>query len=132
VLCADRDSASVVQGGDWLRARPLPPGLHLLTSNDVNDNHDKRAAHALAWLSQRTYSTGQQCIVALKELCASTDNPPICLHGERSGTVSSTIVALRSPLARSSYLHSQGPPDRTPYADLSHLLVELFSAMPEK
>ena len=123
LLCADAESATVVHGGDWLRVRPLPPGLHILTAHDVNDASDRRLGHALWWLSQRGYACAEDCLRALQELCAQSGNgdPPICLHGERGGTVSSSAVALRSPLARSRYLHAQGPPDRTPYTDYSPL-----------
>src|SRR5438270_9074088 len=37
LLCADRNGAVVIEAGDWLRIRPLPPGLHVLTNHDVND-----------------------------------------------------------------------------------------------
>jgi len=129
IVCADKDSAIVVHGGDWLRIRPLPPGLHILTAHDVNDASDRRLGHALWWLSQRSYACAAECLRALQALCAQSgnDGPPICLHGERSGTVSSSIVALRSPEADSSYLHAQGPPDRTPYTDYSHLFRQLWS-----
>ncbi len=132
ILCADSDSALVIHAGDWLRVRPLPPGLHVLTSHDVNDTSDRRLGHALWWLSQRNYTNAEQCVTAFKELCGQTGNgdPPICLRGEKGGTVSSSIVALRSSLARSIYLHAQGAPDRTPYDDYSHLLRQLSSAPP--
>lgn len=127
VVCVDRDNLYVLQAGDWLRVRPLPSGLHVLTAHDVNDDHDPRQVHAHGWLSQREYATSRQCVEALKELCGQTGNgdPPICLRGEQGGTVSSSIIALRQPPRRSSYLHAQGPPDRTPYADYSHLLKEI-------
>jgi hypothetical protein len=130
VLCADRERAYVVHAGDWLRVRPLPPGLHVLTAHDVNDAGDRRIGHSLWWLSGRDYATAEDCIRALRELCAQPGNgdPPICLHGDGRGTVSSSIVALRSSLDRSTYLHAQGPPDRTPYVDYSHLLRELAAA----
>jgi uncharacterized protein with NRDE domain len=130
LVCADQESAVVIHGGDWLRIRPLPPGLHVLTSHDVNDASDRRLGHALWWLSQRNYACAENCVIALKELCAQSGNgdPPMCIRGERSGTVSSSIVALRSPLGRSSYLHAQGPPNRIPYADYSHLLKQQFGA----
>jgi uncharacterized protein with NRDE domain len=130
VLCADRAAAVVLQAGDWLRVRPLPPGIHVLTAHDVNDASDRRIGHALWWLGQRSYANADQCLAALKELCgqAGTDGPPICLRGEGRGTVSSSVVALRSPLERSTYLHAQGPPDLTPYADYSHLLRQLAGA----
>ena len=41
------------------------------------------------------------------------------------GTVSSSVIALRGSLRDSVYRHAQGPPDRTPYRDCSHLLKEI-------
>jgi uncharacterized protein with NRDE domain len=127
VVCGDRDGVSVLCAGDWLRIRPLPPGIHVLTSHDVNDASDPRLGHALWWLSGRHYGNAADCVTALQELCAQPGNgdPPICLHGKDGGTVSSSVVVLRPSLAHSVYLHAQGPPDRTPYADYSQLLREL-------
>jgi hypothetical protein len=127
VVCADRDAAVVLHAGDWLRVRPLPPGLHALTAHDVNDARDRRLGHALDWLGGRGHATAAEWAAALRELCGQhgPDGPPICLHGERGGTVSSSIVVLRPSLADSTYLHAQGPPDRTPYDDYSPLLHQL-------
>jgi hypothetical protein len=130
VLCADRDRAFVLHAGDWLRIRPLPPGVHVLTANDVNDQSDPRLRHALGWLGRRHYARSNDCVAALKELCGQTGNggPAICLHGKQGGTVSSSIVVLRLLPAHSLYLHAQGPPDRTPYADYSSLLEQMVPA----
>jgi uncharacterized protein with NRDE domain len=130
LVCADADRVLVLHAGDWLRIRPLPPGIHVLTAHDVNDASDRRLGHALWWLGQRTYAHADQCVAALRELCGQTgdDGPPICIRGPGRGTVSSSIVALRSSLAHSTYLHAQGAPDRTPYTDYSHLLGQLASA----
>jgi uncharacterized protein with NRDE domain len=130
VVCADRGAAIVVHAGDWLRVRPLPPGLHVLTAHDVNDASDRRTGHSLWWLGQRRYTASGECVAALRELCAQTGNggPAICQRGPVGGTVSSTILALRDALARSTYLHAQGPPDRTPYDDYSYLLTQLRGA----
>jgi uncharacterized protein with NRDE domain len=128
-LCADRHNALVLHAGDWLRVRPLPPGLHVLTAHDVNDASDRRIGHALWWLGQKEYSHSNQCIAALQELCAQPGNgdPPICIRGQLGGTVSSSIVSLALAPARSLYLHAQGPPDRTPYADYSSTLQSLLA-----
>jgi uncharacterized protein with NRDE domain len=127
IVCADADSTVVLQAGDWLRVRPLPPGIHVLTNNDINDASDRRLGHALWWLHQRNYGCAADAIAALKELCAQPGNgdPPICIRKEDRGTVSSSIIALRHPLERSSYWHAQGPPDRNPYADYSELLRQI-------
>jgi hypothetical protein len=132
VLCADAERAVVVHGGDWLRVRPLPPGLHVLTNGDVNDESDRRLGHAIGSLGGRRYADAGDCIHALRDLCGQTggNGPAICLHGEDRGTVSSSIVALRRSLANSVYLHAQGPPDRTPYEDYSELMRRL-SAEPQ-
>lgn len=130
ILCVDTQGATVIHGGDWLRVRPLPPGLHILTSHDVDDASDRRLGHAHWWLCQRHYELPNDCVEALQELCAQpgSPDPPMSLHGEKSGTVSSSILCLRPKLAASVYLHAQGPPDRTPYADCSHLLAELSAS----
>src|SRR5260370_1069870 len=66
-------------------------------------------------------------LVAVKELCAlpGGEAPDVCIHGKDRGTVSSSLLALRQPLSESVYLHAQGPPDRAPYEDYSHLLRQL-------
>jgi uncharacterized protein with NRDE domain len=126
-LCADAEAAYVIHAGDWLRTRPLPPGLHVLTSRDVNDADDPRLGYALWWLSGHVYDTAQDCIAALKDLCGQTGNgtPAICVGGDKGGTVSSSIIALRHPPATSTYLHSQGPPSRTAFEDYSPLMKEM-------
>lgn len=126
-LCADRERAVVIEGAEWLRVRPLPPGLHVLTNRDVNDGSDPRLLYALDWLGQRDYTTGADCVKALRAFCSqgAGEHPPVSLHGDGRGTVSSTLVALRKPLSRSTYLHAQGPPDSTPYQDYSALLGQL-------
>jgi uncharacterized protein with NRDE domain len=127
ILLADQGNAVVIHAGDWLRIRPLPPGLHVLTASDVNDASDRRLGHALWWLEQRRYRSSEDCLGALKQLCAQVGNgdPPICLRGPDRGTVSSSLVALHAALKKSRYLHAQGPPDRTPYRDYSNRLAEL-------
>ena len=123
-LCADAERAVVLHGGDWLRVRPLPPGLHILANGDVNDGSEPRVGHVLWWLHQRGYSRSEDCLEALREVCGQTGgpSPPVCVRGNGRGTVSSSLIALRQPLAESTYLHAQGPADRTPYEDCSDLL----------
>src|SRR5262245_24113719 len=132
VVVADRERAVVLHAGDWLSVWPLPPGLHVLTNHDVNQEGDPRVGHALAWLGRRDCETAADCLKALTELCGQhgEDGPPICLQGQDRGTVSSTLVVLRPSLASSVYLHAQEPPDRVPYEDYSHLLHELAGAPP--
>jgi hypothetical protein len=107
----------------------LPPGAHVLSNRDVNDPTDRRVVHAAAWLAGEDLSTSQSALEALGRLCASHEpaEAPMCFHGEKRGSVSSSLLALRRPLIASTYLHAQGPPDVTPYTDVSDLLRALAS-----
>ncbi len=128
-LCVDDQRAVVVQAGDWLRVRPLPPGIHVMTNRDINDASDPRLSYALDWLNRRRYQNKADCVQALTQLCSQhePDDPPICFRTQDRGTVSSSIVALGETLEESIYLHAQGPPCGTPYVDLSPLLRQLKS-----
>jgi uncharacterized protein with NRDE domain len=128
-LLADGKSAVVIHGGDWLRIRPLPPGLHLLANGDVNDEADARLAYALSVLQQAKYTQAEECVTALRRLLGLREpgRPPVCLRLDDRGTVSSSILSLPQHLGDGKYLHAQGPPDLTPFADYSDLLKRLSS-----
>lgn len=125
VLVADIQRVEVIQAGDWLRVRPLTPGIHVLTNHDVNSVSDPRTRLAFDWLEQLPCRTAEDCLASLKQLCGQTEQPPICLRGQDRGTVSSTLIALTPTLLHSRFLHAQGPPDQTPFEDLSHLLKQI-------
>jgi Transport and Golgi organisation 2 len=129
LLCVDATHALVLHHGDWLRVRMLPPGLHLLANRDVNDESDERIGYAAHWLNERPYRFAEHCLVALRQLCGLHEPgmPAMCFRHEKGGTVSSSLVALRTNFANSAYLHAQGPPDRTPYSDYSQLLRDAAS-----
>lgn len=129
LVCADADRMVILMAADWLRVRMLPPGIHVLTASDVDDERDPRLGHALWSLHQRTYDTADDCLAALRMLCCQRGNgsPPICLHGEQGGTVSSSLLALRLSSGRPTYLHAQGSPDRVPYQDFSPLLESILA-----
>jgi hypothetical protein len=132
LVCANANQAIVVHGGDWLRIRPLPPGLHLLTNRDVNDASDSRLQRAAQYLGQQPCYAGENCVQAFRRLSVQREPEglPICFCDGNRGTVSASIVALRPVRSQGTYLHAQGSPDRTPYADYSHLFQELDAGQP--
>src|SRR5436309_7564443 len=79
VLVADRERAVVLHAGDWLSVWPLPPGLHVLTNHDVNQEGDPRVGHALACLGRPDCAAAADCLKALKWLCGQDgeDGRPI-------------------------------------------------------
>lgn len=127
LILADSSRAVILHAGDWLRVRPVPPGVHVLANSDVNDESDPRVGHALGWLYRQPYSHAKECLTALQQLCSDSqqDAPRVCLRGPGRGTVSSSLLALRQPLRQSTYLHAQGSPDATPYEDYSALFASL-------
>lgn len=127
IICANHDRLIVFQAGDWLRIRPLPPGLHVITNDDVNDTTDPRLAFVVDWLGSYGCETARDCVTALRHVCAlpGNGNPPVCLRGKAGGTVSSTVLSLGTSFNHSLYLHAHGPPDETPYEDFSSLLDKL-------
>jgi uncharacterized protein with NRDE domain len=131
VLCADQSQASVIHAGDWLRVRPLPPGLHVITTGDVDDDRDPRIRYALEWFAQERLSSDTVLLAAMPEFLSYSGPPvPISFDGTERGTVSATIIALRGSLADSTLLHAQGSPARTPFADRSALLRRLAAHSP--
>jgi hypothetical protein len=127
LFCGDSQRAVVIEGAEWLRVRPLPPGLHAIANGDINDGSDQRVLYSLDWLGKRDFINSGDCVNALKLLCAQKggEGPPISLDKGDRGTVSSSILAIRRPLSKSAYWHCQGPPDRTAYVDYSKLLYEM-------
>lgn len=125
VLVADARHAAVLHAGDRLDVRPLTPGIHVLANGDVNDPDDRRVRHVLAWLGERRPATAADGLAALRAVCAQTEPQPITLRLTTRGTVSSSLLALPADLGTGVYLHSQGPPDRTPYLDRGDLLRQL-------
>lgn len=126
VLCADFERVSVIHGSDWLRVRMLPAGVHALANADVDADRDPRVQATLHRLN-RTYANAEDALTAVGDHCADAQGPPpICWHGFESGTVSSTLIALREPLSASTLRHAQGMPAQTGYRDQSALLRELF------
>jgi uncharacterized protein with NRDE domain len=133
LLSADQEQATIIHAGDWLRVRPLPPGLHVITTGDVDDDRDPRIRYAFEWFTQERLSSDTRLLAAVREFLAHTGPPvPISFDGTERGTVSATIIALRGSLADSTLLHAQGSPARTPFADRSALLRKLAVLVPPK
>ena len=133
LLVVDAAGAYVVQAGELLRSNPLPPGIHVLTSHDLNEPADGRTARALGWLNSFDARTTDGWLDELPRVCrdhGGPDGPAICLHSDTRGTVSSSVVALPQRLEQSRWLHAQGPPCSSPFVDCSHLMRRLFTASP--
>ena len=126
LICADVNEAFVVEAADAPRLVPLTPGIHIVTTGNVDDGADPRIRFGLDWFARAEARSVEHLLGSLTNYLATRTGPvPICLHDGARGTVSSTIVALTPRLDECRLFHAQGSPDRTPYVDRSELFAEL-------
>lgn len=125
LLVADLHDALLLEGPEPFEVRRLEPGVHL-----VSHRHGRIDPPAmLAALSEGTPDL-LHAVSTLREFL-SLDRPAgdidlvPCRRLPDRGTRSSTILARGPILGRGLLLHAEGPPDRTPYEDLSSLLAEI-------
>jgi hypothetical protein len=107
----------------------LAPGVLVLTNAAPGDPEEPRRAEVVRMLGVNGPAEAKS-LDDLKRILARHAPVPersVCLHRPSFGTRSSSIVALggrRAPL----YLHAEGPPCRTPWADLSPGRAEIAAA----
>ncbi|MSR31331.1 MAG: hypothetical protein EXR99_07490 [Gemmataceae bacterium] len=124
---ADAGQALVVMHSNWLKVRPLPPGLHLVTNGEINDEADPRIVEAARGLEWSQGHAAKTCLAQLKATCAMHHPGPgsICLNGKEKGTVSSTLILLAREKENNQLWHAQGSPGEFPHQDYSSLLTSL-------
>lgn len=103
----------------------LPAGVHVMTNHGLNAAADFRRQRILKQLKNTSDLRRPPSFEELKEITkdhgeSRTDN--LCIHEERGGTRSGTILYLRKEFCTSEYYFADGPPCRTDYKDHSSLL----------
>lgn len=113
---ADAADAFIVEApGPRAAIVPLPPGLHVGANAGFNDPADVRVARAKALLADLDLDVpGDALVGRLQEVCRD-HSPlagalPLCIHGQRAGTRSSSIIVLSPGRRLERYLHAAGPP----------------------
>jgi uncharacterized protein with NRDE domain len=131
LLAVDTAGAYVVQSGESIQTCPLVPGIHVVTARGLNETTDERAAYASDQLVRAGRRTVNEWLADLPRLLGDhghPQHPPICLHAADRGTVSSSILALPDSTQQVRWLHAQGPPCRSSFADYSQLLAHLVNS----
>jgi hypothetical protein len=115
-----------IQAGDLPtpKVTRMECGWHAITHRDLDDPSEPRTRWLLEQLRATNPAGVDEALEIVRRLLrghGESGAPPVCLHGERFPTVSSTLLALneRGP---ARYLHAPGPPCVTPYEDHSALL----------
>ena len=134
LLIASPDAACVVGNiSGTMVQTPLPPGLHVLTNLDLNDFECPRIAKSYGMFEgarrQLDVATLPRFIAALRAILSDhstpldprTDGPPnnLCVHTERFGTRSSTLLLYAAHERRFHMWHANGPPCETAYAEVA-------------
>lgn len=104
--------------------KKLDTGVHYLANGDLNDQENPKLRRAKSLLEQSALGTIGEAIESLKSVLTDhgdEENSPICEHGEDTGTLSSTIVALGR---RNIFLHADTAPCGSRYQDLSEWIED--------
>ena len=129
MICVDARQALVLHYAGHPDVRDLKPGLHVLTDTDVDDSRHPRVVRSRLLLQGKLSAAWDQTQVLLKEVLsdhadATEPGGALCRHGEDSGTVSSSMVAMGpGGLSGARYHFSSGPPCTRVYEDLSPQLM---------
>lgn len=130
-LCADARYAAVVHGGNKVEIVELEPGLHVLTSGNVDDPRDERHEFVRRMLTLHTLDSAVTFLaVASRVFSRKPDREGrrgVVITGPEFGTVSSTLLSLPRKIQHAVYQYSPGPPCDNAYDDLSALLRQVLS-----
>ena len=131
VLYASRDHAYVAHlEGARTRMVELTPGLHAVTTVDLDDPDDAKVGRLLAGM-EAIVARGhpvEEAVVRLEHLLEdhgpdrSAGLEAACIHGDVYGTRSSSSVILWAD-GRITYRHAPGRPCEHPREDVSSLLL---------
>ncbi len=118
-------------GGDGeIRVHPIPAGLHMLSSTELDDpGHPRIAAYLPRFQAAPTPDPNLCCWEEWQRLLSDrgtgADGPATAMNQDRPngfGTVCSSLIALPAHPgfdAQPIWIHADGPPDRTAFEAIS-------------
>ena len=139
MIAADNTGAFWIsnrEDADRIQVEPIPEGVSMLTSGNLNDMaHPRVAAHLPRFRAAPTPDPEQGNWTAWIEILATREHDAaggpssaMCVgvgNGYGFGTVSSALIALAAPEMRAAegtadrWLFAPGPPDRTEFAPVA-------------
>lgn len=131
-VCLDAKFGAVVHGGDWVEIVELTPGLHIISSGDLDDGSDERHEMLTRMLTLHKLDSAVAFLaVASRAFARKPDSfgrPGLVTLGSDFGTVSSTLLSLPRRIQQAVMQYAPGPPSEVPYEDISALLRQVLSA----
>ena len=130
-VCADGRYAAVVHGGNKVEVVELTPGLHVITTGNVDDPKDERHEFVRRMLTLHTLDSAVTFLAVASRVFSrkpdSEGRRGVVIVGGEFGTVSSTLLSLPRKIQHAVYQYASGPPCDCAYDDLSALLRQVLS-----
>ena len=130
-LCVDRTSGGVAYGGNEIGVERLRPGLHLLSSNRLDDREDQRQEYARRLLTLHRLDSAVAFLAAASGTFSRTPDfagkRGVVVAEPNYGTTSSMLVSLTERTQKSIMQFANGSPNEKPYEDVSALLRQVLS-----
>jgi uncharacterized protein with NRDE domain len=127
LIAADRQGGFVFSYDHTGVLNKLVPGIHILTNLGFDQEKDLRRKRILQSPSLRKSSLHFPARKELEKILkdhGETKEDAICVHHERGGTRSGTLLYLRNPFAASEYYFADGPPCTAGFRNVSGLLKQ--------
>ncbi|MFQ5552554.1 MAG: NRDE family protein, partial [Thermoplasmata archaeon] len=126
ILYGDRGHAFVTHYAGEPRTVELAAGVHVLANMDVDDAGQPRVHLAQEALRDQPLADLSAAIEAVQRVASDHtvyQGESVCRHGDRAGTVSSSLLAISENFPRDSlFLYSAGRSCEADYQDYSALL----------
>lgn len=126
LLIADAATAGVIHSVPaQTERRDLAPGRYVLTDGDIDNLTGIRESRATRLSETSPAGELDARLEQMQRILADADptapeHERICRRGERSGTVSSAVLAIMAPdVVAARYHYTGGPPQTHPFEDLS-------------
>jgi len=130
LLFCDRDNAYAGYNVEEIRSTKLVPGLHVFSNTVVHDEHTEKMDRAYSLFArvpddqELSPITPSDWILPLREVLSDhslgNNHEPreaICVHGESSGTVSSSIIFYSERERRFRTFFCPGPPCQNSFSE---------------
>ena len=130
-LCVDQRNGGVVYGGSEVGVEMLRPGLHLLTSNRLDDREDQRQEYVRRLLTLHRLDSAVAFLAAASGAFSRTPDVTgkrgVIISEPRFGTTSSMLLSLTERTQKSIMQFANGSPNEVCYEDASALLRQVLS-----
>jgi uncharacterized protein with NRDE domain len=122
LLCGNaKHTLAIYHSPEGDRVEELTPGVHVLTTGDVDDHTLPKVARAQQLLANAGFPADMdKALELLKHICRDHEGrkpsaDSLCMHGQHAGTLSSSIVSVTDEGTLGCYWHVQSFPCRGRY-----------------